>query len=60
MYRMADDLGKRPGKENETRSLAMIDTVTSFASTCAASVLDNTGFVSRSCFKSASRSSSSD
>ena len=60
MNRMGDDWGKRPGKEIETHSLAMIETVTSCASTCASSVLDNAGFVSRSCFKSASRSSSAD
>ena len=60
MYQTADDLGKCPGKEIETYSLAMIDTVTSCASTCAASALDNAGFVSRSCFKSKSRSSSAD
>ena len=60
MYRMVDDLEKRPGKEFETYSLAMIDIFTSCASTCAASVLDNAGFVSRSCFKSVIRSSSTD
>jgi len=60
MYRMVDDLGKRPEKEIETCSLAMIDTVTSCSSTCAPSVLDNAGPVSRSCFKSTSRSSSAD
>ena len=60
MYQMVDDLGKHPGKENETYSLAMIDTVTSCPPACAASVLDNATFVSRSCFKSASRSSSAD
>jgi hypothetical protein len=52
MYRMADDLGRPPGKEITTSSLAMIVTLTSHASTCAASVLDKAGFVFRSCFKS--------
>ena len=60
MYQMVDDLGMRPGKEIKTYSLAIIDTVTSCTSTCAASALDNAGLVSRSCFKFASRSSSAD
>ena len=58
MYWVKDDLGRHPGKEIGTCSLAMMVTLTSYASMCAASVLDNDGFVSRSCFKSASRLSS--
>ena len=54
MYQMADDLGRRPGKGIGTCSVAMIDMPTSYASTCAASVHDNAGFVFRSCFKSVS------
>jgi len=58
MYRMMDEVGRHPGKEIGTFSRAMIDTLTSYASTYAASVLDNAGFVFRICFKSASRFSS--
>ena len=56
MYRLADELGKHPGKEIGACSLAITDTLTWYTSTCAASVFDNVGFVSRSCFKSARRS----
>jgi hypothetical protein len=44
-YRVTDNLGKSPGKETETYLLVMIDTLTSFSSTCAAPVLDIAGFV---------------
>ena len=53
-----DDLGRHPGKEIGTCSLAMMKTLTSYASTCVTSVLDNAGLISRSRFKSASRLSS--
>ena len=55
MYWVPEDLGRHPGKEIGTCSLAMMNILTSYASVCAASVLDNDRFVSRSCFKSASR-----
>ena len=54
MHQMADDVGKQTGKEIRICSLAIIDILTSYASTCAASVLGNAGSVFRSCFRSAS------
>ena len=55
MYWVLYDLGRHPGKEIGTCSLAMMGTLTSYASVYVASVLDSGGFVSRSCFKSANR-----
>ena len=58
MYRMVDEVGRHPGKEIGTFSRVMIDSLTSYAATYAASALGKARFVFRICFKSTSRFSS--